>query len=131
MHSTPASGQGLSTTPTMAILHPPTPNLSPLFTSSCFCAQNDLCSLYSHSQYFIGVKMIYNVVLASCVQQNDPVIHIYDNIYMCIYMKVLVIQSCPTFCGPMNCSPSGSSVHGILQARILEWDAMSFSRGSS
>ena len=34
-------------------------------------------------------------------------------------------------CDPMNCSPPGSSVHGILQARILEWVAISFSRGSS
>ena len=35
------------------------------------------------------------------------------------------------FCDPVNCSPPGSSVHGILQARILEWVAISFSRGSS
>ena len=35
-------------------------------------------------------------------------------------MKVLVTQSCPTLCDPMDCSPPGSSVHGILQARILE-----------
>ena len=34
--------------------------------------------------------------------------------------KILVAQSCPTFCDPMDCSPPGSSVHGILQARILE-----------
>ena len=40
-------------------------------------------------------------------------------------------QSCLTFCNPMDCSPPGSSVHGILQGRILEWVAMSFSRGSS
>ena len=45
--------------------------------------------------------------------------------------KVLVAQSCPTLCDPMDCSPPGSSVHGILQARILEWGAISFSRGSS
>ena len=38
-------------------------------------------------------------------------------------------QSCPTLCGPMNCSPPGSSVHGIFLARILEWIAISFSRG--
>ena len=44
---------------------------------------------------------------------------------------VLVIQSCPTLCDLMDCSPSGSSVHGILQARILEWVAMPSSRGSS
>ena len=35
-------------------------------------------------------------------------------------MKVLVTQSCPTLCDPMYCSPPGSSVHGILQARILK-----------
>ena len=42
-----------------------------------------------------------------------------------------VAQSCPTLCNPMDCSPPGSSAHGILQARILEWLAISFSRGSS
>ena len=40
----------------------------------------------------------------------------------------LVTQSCPTLCDPMDCSPPGSSVHGILQARILGWVAISFSR---
>ena len=40
-------------------------------------------------------------------------------------------QSCLTLCNPMDCSPQGSSVHGILQARILEWVAISFARGSS
>ena len=42
-----------------------------------------------------------------------------------------VTQLCLTLCDPMDCSPPGSSVHGILQARILEWVAISFSRGSS
>ena len=46
-------------------------------------------------------------------------------------VKVLVTQLCLTLCNPMDCSPPGSSVHGILQARILEWVAISFSRGSS
>ena len=41
---------------------------------------------------------------------------------------VLVIQPCPTLCDPMDCSPPGSSIHGILQARILEWVAIPFSR---
>ena len=40
-----------------------------------------------------------------------------------------VAQSCPTLCDPMDCSLSGSSVHGIFQARVLEWIAISFSRG--
>ena len=43
----------------------------------------------------------------------------------------LVPQSCPTLCNPMDCSLPGSSVHRILQARILEWVAMPSSRGSS
>ena len=42
-----------------------------------------------------------------------------------------VAQSCLTLCDPMDCSLPGSSLHGILQARILEWAAISFSRGSS
>ena len=42
-----------------------------------------------------------------------------------------VSQSCLTLCNPMDCSPPGSSVHGILQARILEWVAMPSSRRSS
>ena len=45
-------------------------------------------------------------------------------------MKVKVTQSCPTICDPMDCSLPGSSVHGILPARILEWVAMPFSRES-
>ena len=45
--------------------------------------------------------------------------------------EIEVAQSCPTLCGPVDYSPTGSSVHGILQARILEWVAISFSRGSS
>ena len=43
----------------------------------------------------------------------------------------LVTQSCPTLCNSMDCSPPGSSVHGILQARILKWVAIPSSRGSS
>ena len=44
---------------------------------------------------------------------------------------MLAAQSSPTLCYPIACSPPGSSVHGISQARILEWAAISFSRGSS
>ena len=43
----------------------------------------------------------------------------------------LVTKLCLTLCNSMECSLPGSSVHGILQARILEWVAISFSRGSS
>ena len=42
-----------------------------------------------------------------------------------------VAKSCPTLCDPVDYSTTGSSIHGILQARVLEWVAISFSRGSS
>ena len=45
--------------------------------------------------------------------------------------KVFVAQSCPTLCNPVDCSPPGSSVHWILQARILEWVAISSYEGTN
>ena len=55
---------------------------------------------------------------------------------LCTYCIILseksdATQSCPTLCDPMDYSPPGFSVHGIFQARVLEWVAISFSRGSS
>ena len=47
------------------------------------------------------------------------------------HVCVLVVQLCPTLCDPMDRSLPASSVHGILQARILEWIFIPFSRGSS
>ena len=67
--------------------------------------------------FLIEVQLIYNVFI-SAVQQSNSVI----NIYTC-----LVPQSCSTPCDPMDCNPPGSSGHGILQERILEWvDVHSF-----
>ena len=48
-----------------------------------------------------------------------------------VLVRAKLLQACPTLCDPKDCSPPGSSVPGILQARILEWVAMPFSRGSS
>ena len=53
------------------------------------------------------------------------------HVCVCVCVCVLVAQSCPSFCNSMDYSPPGSSVHGILQARILECVAVPFSRGSS
>ena len=53
--------------------------------------------------------------------------HQYSHWSLCVF----VAQSCPTLCDPKDCSSPGSSVYVILQARILEWGAISFSRGSS
>ena len=52
-------------------------------------------------------------------------------LYYFIGESVLVTQLCLTLCDPLDCSPPGSSVHEILQARILEWEAILFSRGST
>ena len=47
---------------------------------------------------------------------------------VCMYAAAAAksLQSCPTLCDPMDCSPPGFSIHGILQARTLEWVAISF-----
>ena len=63
------------------------------------------------------------------------IIHIFEIFNGCIPFivksEMLVTQSSLTLCNPMNCSLPNSSVHGILQVRILEWGALLFSRGSS
>ena len=60
---------------------------------------------------------------------------IHTCVYKCIYVYACIhaksLQSCLTLCDPMDCSLPSSSVHGILQARVLEWVAVPVSRGSS
>ena len=58
-------------------------------------------------------------------------IHEHGMSFTYLLMKVLVVQSCLTLCDPMDYSLPGSSVYRMLQARILEWVAVSFSMGSS
>ena len=56
---------------------------------------------------------------------------VYACVCVCVCVLVLVAQSSLTLCKPMDCSPPGSSVYGISQARIMEWVAIPFSGGSS
>ena len=66
-------------------------------------------------------------------ESNWGLLHCRWILYQLSYrvkVKVLVAQSCPTLCEPMDCSLPGCSIQGIFQARILEWVAISFSRGS-
>ena len=70
-------------------------------------------------------RFSYSSPLLPTLRSQDP--YRFFELSMC----VLVAQVCPTLCDPMDCSPPGSSVHGILQAKILEWVAISFSRRSS
>ena len=64
-------------------------------------------------------------------QKAEGVFHEKWGVHWLDHRVVLVTQSRPTLGNPMACSPPGSSVHRILQARILEWVVISFSRGSS
>ena len=95
------------------------------------------CAFHSHSISQLRLVMAHSSVvpwgchlgecrtwqlLQLCSQPKPP---------SCILCGVGVAQSYPTRCDPMDRTPPGSSVHGIPQARILEWVAMPFSRGSS
>ena len=65
-----------------------------------------------------------------CIIKVTVFLHSSSPVYPCLGQRMSkVAQSCLTLCNPMDCSPPGSSIHGILQARILEWVAISFSRG--
>ena len=57
--------------------------------------------------------------------------HTHVSMYVCTQTLPICAQACPTLCDPVDCSLPGCSVHGILQAIILEWVAVSFSRVSS
>ena len=69
-----------------------------------------------------------SISLESLVSQPNPM-----DILSVFFLLACVssAQSCPTFCDPIDCSPPGSFVRGIFQARIVEWAAISFSKGSS
>ena len=73
----------------------------------------------------LEVVSCLRVICISLIFDHEPII-------LCVCVCVCVCaQSCPILCNPMDCSLPGSSVHGISQARILEWVAISYCRGSS
>ena len=85
--------------------------------------------------YSIGWNLLFKQSSLALYFKIIILFHCFDffsesQLCMCV-CGYSVGQSCLTLCDPMDCSPSGSSVCGILQARILEWVAISFSRGSS
>ena len=91
--------------------------------------------------YFINVYECVYIYVCECVNIYVGCIYLYVSMCVLIYLCEHVnIQACmctrylhlrPTLCDPTDCSPPGSSVHGILQTRILEWVAMLSSRRSS
>ena len=88
-----------------------------------------MCTLHAFYWADLLLGKFYGCV--SCFRCNIK--FVLSNWPEVINLKVnnFVNRSCLTLCDPVDCSPPGSSVHGILQAGILEWVAISFSRGSS
>ena len=60
-------------------------------------------------------------------EEIEPIIKAYKADYP---QLAATIQSCPTLCDPMDCSLPGSSIHGIFQARVLEWGAIAISNNA-
>ena len=87
----------------------------------------------SFSEFIFGFVFYLNRFLESNTLHKVPLLLFGASLVaqMVKKVKVLVTQSCPTLCDPMDWRPPGSSVYGILQARILEWVAISSSRVSS
>ena len=102
-------------------------------------------TLQSSAEFYLNFHILWSTLLFmkfSLFRQIHDVRHlllqitenclIAQNIPLCFtYLCAKSLQLCPILGDPMDCSPPGSSVHGILQTRILEWVAMPFSRGSS
>ena len=78
-----------------------------------------------------GSSKVILIYLAKEVQEVQLYYILCQMMFTPIKYVCVCAQSCPTLCHPMDCSPPGSSVHGIFQARILEQVAISYSRGSS
>ena len=99
------------------------------------------CKYYIKQFYSFTVLQLFQKFVFEFFWVTILVLRFYFDAKWLIHLPNLLIQffdissevalSCLTLCDPMDCSLPGSSVHGIFQARILEWVAISFSRGSS
>ena len=93
-------------------------------TKLCFLDLRVLVLHYPHPLHF--------PLLFFCTSSTTPLPHPFPiSTPPSSLCCVVLTQSCLTLCGPVDCSLLGSSIHGIFQARILEWIAISFSGGSS
>ena len=119
-------------------LHPGLANF--LYTRSPAClflswSWNNICipnkSLHGISSDIKPSKKSQGLYVPSSWENSISLTDITNHFLTTSCCCCWVAKSCLTLCDPTDCSPPGSSVHGILQARILEWVAISFSRGSS
>ena len=94
------------------------------------CTWKGCIVCFFHMECPINIKFIWsNASLKTCISLLIFCLDHLSNVGRGSENEVT--QSCPTLRDLMDCSPPGPSVHGILQARILEWGAISFSRGCS
>ena len=110
-------------------------NLNRLFVTCIFTKQTNKFDRYpSHNQQKQAEETILSVKCWTTnweVPRNTGISIFFLFLTHGLWYIVLVTKLCPTLCDPMDCSLPGSSVHGIFQARVLEWVAISFSRASS
>ena len=102
---------------------------SALFTSAIQNSQHPLCSWYIFFFFCCAMWLIGILVSWTGIEPVPPAVDVWRPNYWCENAQSL--SHVWLFCNPMDCSPSDSSVHGILQARILEWVIISSSGGSS
>ena len=88
-------------------------------------------SIVGNQIKFIVLKPQLNLSSIKLIIIKDHIKAWKKYIYTHVSMRAKLLHLCPTLCNSRDCSPASSSVHGILQTRILEWVAMSSSRGSS
>ena len=97
---------------------------------------DDFCVPLTYLHLRVCVHACVCVCVCVCVLSTSLLSGTIKHSRLILYISrpvlcVLVAKSCLTLCNPMDCSPPGSSVHGIFWTRILEWVAIPFSRGSS
>ena len=109
---------------------------SPTHTFPFMCAYTYICIYKSkeigfHSHFKLENIQGEHKVIAILRYSIHGTLHVFPipASLICVFVLIRVsdTQSCPTLYNPMDCSPPGSSVHGILQARVLEWVAISSS----
>ena len=101
--------------------------------SSCsyFCWLNRVSPSLA-AKNIISLILVLKIWWCPCVESSLVVLKDYVCYDQCVLLKWSeVAQLCLTLCYPMDCSLLGPSIHGIFQARVLEWFVISFSRGSS
>ena len=112
----------------------PCPSSSPFFTTFTEIVAICLQFLQTDSGLLLVFSSIINLLIfldnATSFQAFAVTVLHFKVLFLCCSCY-LVALFCSTFCELMDSSPPASSVHGIIQARILEWVAISFSKGSS